>query len=389
MNGANISDVAIDDNNLIFNFENGNSLTLNGGGGKQISFFDGAKTTKNYFADHAILDGSKKGATLQSAATEFSAENYRGLVTIDGVAAEGELAIFGNNKANKIYAGNAGSTLDGGKGNDSLVGGDGADTFRYQNKSGNKFIFNYKADDTLSFVDTQVTDAFVKGNNDVVFKAGNKKITVKDAADTAITFSENGETKTFADGVIYDADKTSATLGAKYSSKTAKTFDATVTDIDASATNKKVNLIATSSDDTTILGGKGKDTLTGASGNDNLRGGKGNDMIFGGAGNDKLWGDKGNDMLYGGDGDDTFFYGKGDGKDVIFGFENGDMLNLTDITNITGRVNAAGTEVYINAGSTDKAITLKDFTATEFNISAGGSASTYRISNGAFVKSND
>ena len=74
----------------------------------------------------------------------------------------------------------------------------------------------------MSFVDTQVTDAFVEVNNDVVFKVGNKKITIKDSADTAITFSE--------DGVIYDADKISVTLGTKYSSKTAKTFDAIVTD---------------------------------------------------------------------------------------------------------------------------------------------------------------
>ena len=36
---------------------------------------------------------------------------------------------------------------------------------------------------------------------------------------------------------------------------------------------------------------------------------------------------------------------------------------------ITGRVDEMGTEVYIKSGSTDNAITLKDFT-TEFKISA-------------------
>ena len=272
-------------------------------------------------------------------------------------------------KLNRIYAGDAGSTLDGGKGKDSLYGGDGSDIFRYENKSGNKFIFNYAANDTLSFVDTQITDAFFKGKGDVVFKAGNKKITVKDAADEDITFSENGETKIFDGGAIYDADKTSATLGAKYSSKTPKTFAATVTNIDASAVKKKTNLVVGSDDDTTILGGKGKDSLTGASGDDYLRGGKGKDTIYGDNGND------------------TFFYGKGDGKDVIFGFEDGDTLNLTGITNITGKVNAADTEVYIKAGSTNKAITFKEFTATEFHISAVGETGTYRIINGEFVKS--
>ncbi len=345
-------------------------------------------TTKNYFDNHAILDGSRKGATLQSAATEFSAENYKDLKTIDAKGVEGAVNIVGNRKANRIYAGDAGSTLDGGKGKDTLVGGGGADIFRYENKSGNKVIFNYEANDTLNLNNAKVSDAFAKGNGNVVFEAGGKKITFKDAADKEITFSEDGETKTFSDGAIYDADKTSATLTKKFSSKKEKIFEATITNIDASEAKRKTNLVATSEDNTTIFGGKAKDTLTGANGDDYLSGGKGNDFIQGGAGNDKLWGDAGNDKLYGGDGDDTFFYKKGDGKDVIFGFENGDMLSLTDITNITGKVNAAGTELSINADSTNKAITFKNFTATEFNISMGGETSTYRIDGGEFVKSN-
>ena len=48
-------------------FTLGKDKRLFNSGDKQISFFDGAKTTKNYFDDYAILDGSKKGATLQSA----------------------------------------------------------------------------------------------------------------------------------------------------------------------------------------------------------------------------------------------------------------------------------------------------------------------------------
>ena len=386
LSGASIADVELSDGDLTFTFDDGNSLTINDFDGKDISFFDGTKTTKNYFDDHAILDGSKKGATLQPAATEFSAENYSGLVTIHAESVSSAVSITGNRKANRIYAGDAGATIDGGKGNDSLFGGGGTDIFRCENKSGNKFIFNYETNDTLSLVNAEVTDAFVKGSNDVVFKAGGKKITFKDAANKEITFSEDGTIKTFSDGAIYNKDKTSATLTAKYSSKTVKNFDATVTNIDASAAGKNTNLVASSDDNTTILGGKGKDSLTGSSGDDILRGGKGNDLIQGGAGADSLWGNKGNDTLYGGDDNDTFFYSKGDGKDVIFGFENGDVLNLTDITNITGKVNAAGTEVYIKAGSTNKAITFKNFTATEFNISAGGETGTYRISNGAFVK---
>ena len=147
-----------------------------------------------------------------------------------------------------------------------------------------------------------------------------------------------------------------------------------------------------------LFGDAGKDTLNGGSGNDSLNGGTGNDKLFGDAGKDKLFGDAGKDKLFGGNGadtlsggngndslwgdsgKDTFIYSSGDGKDVIYGFDNDDMLKITGKFSAT--CNKSKSEVYFKVGTTSKAITLKDFTATSFNVNG----SSYKISGTKVVK---
>ncbi|MBR2733287.1 MAG: hypothetical protein IKD80_03435, partial [Selenomonadaceae bacterium] len=126
--------------------------------------------------------------------------------------------------------------------------------------------------------------------------------------------------------------------------------------------------------------GAGNDTLDGGADSDRLLGGAGNDCIKGGTGNDSLWGGAGNDSLWGGDGKDKFFYSKGDGKDVIFGFESGDLLQITGT--FSASYNSSKKEIAFKVGSTANAITLKEFTATTFNINND----TYRISGSKLVK---
>ena len=129
-----------------------------------------------------------------------------------------------------------------------------------------------------------------------------------------------------------------------------------------------------------IVGGAGNDKIWGSEGNDSILGGSGNDSLSAGAGNDSLNGGKGNDKLWGGTGADTFIYDSGDGKDIIYGFDNTDMLKITGA--VTGTANAKGTEVYFKVGSTAKAITLKNFTATTFNVNGDA----YHISGKKLVK---
>ena len=67
----------------------------------------------------------------------------------------------------------------------------------------------------------------------MILKVGRNKLTVKGAGDTEITLSEDGTTKTFNSGMIYDEEKISATIPAKYRSSRQQTiFDATITNIE-------------------------------------------------------------------------------------------------------------------------------------------------------------
>ena len=100
----------------------------------------------------------------------------------------------------------------------------------------------------------------------------------------------------------------------------------------------------------------------------------------GGAGNDSLWGGKGNDTLYGDAGKDTFIYASGDEQDVIYGFENNDMLKITGT--FSASYNKSKKEIAFKVGSTKNAITLKDFSATSFNVNG----TNYKISGSTLKK---
>ena len=145
-------------------------------------------------------------------------------------------------------------------------------------------------------------------------------------------------------------------------------------------TGKGNDTIFANTGNDTLNGGKGNDILSGEAGNDKLYGGKGNDMLVGGTGNDSLIGGEGNDSLWGDAGKDTFIYASDAGKDVIYGFENDDMLKITGT--FSGSYSKSKGEIYFKVDSTSNAITLKDFSATSFNING----TKYKISGSKLVK---
>ena len=65
----------------------------------------------------------------------------------------------------------------------------------------------------------------------------------------------------------------------------------------------------------------------------------------------------------------------GDGKDIIYGFDNDDLLQIMD--DFMPSYKNGVVTLKVGSGS----ITLKDFTATTFNINDD----TYQISNSKFV----
>ena len=134
------------------------------------------------------------------------------------------------------------------------------------------------------------------------------------------------------------------------------TLDAGIKTVDASSRTKAVNITANASANS-IVGGSGKDSL------------------YGGKGNDTLAGGKGNDSLWGGTGKDTFIYGAGDGKDVIFGFENNDLLQISGT--FSAKYNSSTNSIAFKVGT--GSVTLKDFgSTTTFHVND----TTYKLSGG-------
>ncbi len=109
----------------------------------------------------------------------------------------------------------------------------------------------------------------------------------------------------------------------------------------------------------TLLGGNGNDVLFGGAGADSLLGGEHNDRLIGGAEADTLVGGNGNDTLNGGTGPDTFVFEDGFGNDRIFGFAafNGERIDLSDVTGITGLHDLVHNHLSAEAGTNFAVIT--------------------------------
>ena len=297
----------------MFDFGDGNYLTIKDGIGKAINF---NSVLKSYMTEGSF-DKDKKAVLLQSATKNFSAKKYSNLASIDGSQAE-SASITGNNKANIIIAGKYGSTIAGGKGKDSIYASSGADVFVYDKGDGKDTIYNYGEGDKISLgSNATIKDAKIKKDS-AVFKIGSGSITV-DSLTSGISFNDT----IFSNGIFIS--ETAKVLGSF--SGTINLGALGVSTADASLAKKKITINGSSNADS-LVGGKGRDTLLGNDGEDTLEGGKGNDILIGGAGKDSLWGGKGNDTLTGGAGDDIFIFRAGDGSDTITDYSSGDMLTI-------------------------------------------------------------
>ena len=337
---------------VIITFDSG-SLTIKDAAGKSLNWIDENGNSHTTVISGASDDDDKNSATVtltNSDESTFTAGDK--VKVIDASARTKAVKIIGNSKAN---------TITGGSKNDTLTGGAGKDIFVYT--AGKDTITDYASGDKIS-ISSAIKKSAVKGS-DVVLTIGKGSLTIKDAAGEKLAIiDENGKNYT----TIIGGASNSATVTLTNSDSATFTAGDKVKIIDSADRTKAVEIIGNSKANS-IVGGSKNDKLYGLAGNDKIYGGKGNDTIYGGKGNDSLWGDAGKD---------TFIYNNGDGKDVIYGFENNDLLKITG--DFSASYDGSKNEIAFKVGS--GSITLKEFTATTFNVNGD----KYKISGGNFVK---
>ena len=357
---AAITKATVSDSNVVFAIGE-NSLTVKNAKGKSLSLIDSTGTSFSTIVSGSttltVTDKTKSPVTVGSAIKTIDASKRTKAVKITGNALNN--TIMGGAKNDSIYGGEGNDSILGSKGNDILSGDAGND--KLFGNEGNDSIWGGAGNDSISGF---------SGNDKLYGDAGDDSILGGAGADTLS--GGKGDDKLYG-----GSDNDSLSGGAGNDTLLGE------------AGNDK--LYGNEGNDS-ILGGKGNDTLSGYSGNDKLYGGDGNDSIlggagkdylsgdagadklYGGAGNDSLIGGKGNDSLWGDAGKDTFIYASGDGQDIIYGFDDDDMLKITG--DFTASYSKSKKEIAFTVGKTESAITLKDFTATSFNING----KNYKIS---------
>ena len=338
--------------------------TLSGGAGKDKLLGGSGNDSLNGGNDADTLSGEAGKDTLLGGKGNDYLTGGDEADSLDGGAGNDKLLgdagndiLKGNTGNDKLLGGAGNDSLYGGAGNDTFSGGDGNDLFVYE--SGNDVITDYASGDKVS-LGGAITKSAVKGSS-VVLTINQNTLTLKNAKGkqlTLINTAGNESTSIIGGLKLTNSSKASATVPA-YSEFA-----------DASSRTKAIQ----------IVGSVLNNTILGGTGNDKINGGEGNDQLHGGAGNDSLWGGTGNDSLWGDAGADTFIYADGDGKDVIYCFEKDDLLQITGT--FSGTYNKSKKEAYFKVGSTASAITLKEFTATTFNVNG----SNYKISGSKLVK---
>ena len=318
---------------------------------------------KDAYAYTDTVHINKKSIALKRKAITAHEDEYITEVTRDSIS------VVGTDSDNYIDIYGSKVTISGGKGNDSIALWDSypeKNLINYTSGDGNDTISGFNEDDTLSIGGGSYSTK--KSGDNVIVTVGKGKISLIGAASLSKVNIKGTKATSTTTLTVTDKTKSPVTVGSA------------IKTINASKRTTAVKITGNSLANT-ITGGSKNDTIYGKAGNDSILGNAGNDKLYGGKGNDTLTGGKGNDSLWGNAGKDTFIYAKGDGKDVIYGFDNTDMLKITGT--FAGTYNKSKKEVYFKVGSTANAITLKDFGSTStFNVNG----TNYKISGSKLVK---
>ena len=354
----------------------GNTLTATKGfAADYLDAADYSSSVKNIDATNAnkgvMIVGNPKANSIVGGAGNDSIFANTGKDTVRGGA--GNDIIFGDS-GNDSLNGEAGNdSLYGGTGIDTLTGGAGNDVFIFGSNVGADVITDYTpGKDKIKLAGANIISSKISGSDLILSLGNSNSIRVKDGKNKNITVIDR-------DGKESTLNYTNSTLQITKRTSSPVTLSSSVITANASTRTTAVKITGNAQNNI-IAGGSKNDTIYGGKGNDSISGNAGNDIIYGGAGNDSLWGNAGNDTLYGDAGADVFNYTSGEGKDVISGFDNSDMLKITGT--FSGTYNSSKKEIYFKVASTSNAITLKNFSATTFNINGD----SYKISGTKLVK---
>ena len=411
--GINAAYVYSSGNDTLENFGYLNALVLDGveinssvraNGNVKLSLSNKKTLTlKNYLSTKInVISSTEDILKFDSLYNDNSEKVFKGTAQNDYIINEGDTVTV-NAQGGDDYILNIGTndvSLSGGAGNDEIYNTDAASNVTIDAGEGDDFICNEDGEDVTikgRAGDDLIRLGYCAENNLILYNVGdgndiiegfNESSTLQivgsystttSGADIIVTVGEGSITLSnavYLPDINIESGDSKLLMLDDSSAKTVKIASAIRT-VDASDRTAAINLTGNKYANT-ISGGAGKDTIYGGNGNDSVYGGKGNDKLYGQNNDDTLWGGAGNDSLWGGSGADTFIYNSGEGKDIIYDFDNSDMLK------ITGEFSAACTSdaITFKVDSTANALTLKNFTATTFNVNG----TNYKISNGSFVK---
>lgn len=304
-------------NNLIINYGNGDSITL-------VGALDTASTkvVNVKFADTQVSLAELLKRPIESDISATSSEYIYGWRGADHMV--------GDEKSNALYGYEGDDYLEAKTGNDSLDGGKGNNTYVFNINDGKDSI-NY------DYVNTTENDTII------IHGVSSTGVMLYRQGDNLITKYSDNDSITLNNALRVDATKQ---VNIQFDDKTIALADLLATPL------KNIDIT--------------QPVIEGWRNDDNLTGNDTDNQLFGFIGNDSLTGGKGNDRLNGGTGIDNYYFSRGDGIDEIIEDSYSNEINHVVFKNINANniqnVCFEGSDLVIQYSQDDK-IVLKNYIA--------------------------
>ena len=244
--------------------------------------------------------------------------------------------------------------------------------FLYASGDGNDTIMGFLKGDSISVTGGTVSEP-TRSSANVTFTVGTGKIVLRNVADETFSVDNN---------VITISEIPSVITGTEGANSLSNTI--TAMRINALGGN---DTVTNSGSQAVIFGGAGNDRITNTGAESTINGDAGNDTIIssgnaswldGGAGADRIslgskaenvtiTGGAGADTIYTNGNDNVIRYGSSEGKDVIFGFDGDDSIEITS-GSIRTSVNSGSNKIFYIGTGTTNSITIRDGASKDFVI---------------------